>query len=353
MSICLVLSSVQKEIEMEQVWEESWEIGIAFITWLQTTYPQLEGFFLLITNLGIEQFYLLLFPLIYWSLNKSLGKKIGYVFLFTVFLNTIFKQAFRGPRPFWIDPEVGLDTRETGYGIPSGHTQNATVIYFFLAAWFARNWMWAGAVILVFLIGLSRIYLGAHFIHDTIAGFLLGALTLVAYGILARRYGEQFGSRIMGQRLLLLALIPVVMAIIFILVRLFIGEPDMSVSYASYIPMAEESSIDAAATSFATLLGFGIGFIFEGSRIRFRADGVIWKRVVRYLIGIAITLALWQGLDILFPEEPLSVEVFFRIIRYLVVIIWIAYYAPWFFVRLGLASSDPAPEINLSMRKKN
>jgi membrane-associated phospholipid phosphatase len=336
---------------MEQVWEQTWEVGLIFITWLQTTYPQYEGFFLFITNLGLEQFYLILFPLIFWCINKTLGKQIGYVFLFTVFLNAIFKQAFRGPRPFWIDPEVGLDTRETGYGVPSGHTQNATVIYFFLAAWIAKYWMWGLATFIVFLMAISRIYLGAHFIHDTIFGFLLGALTLVGYAIWVRQYGDQFGKRILGQRLLLLALVPLIMGIVFILIRLILGAPDMDVPWASYIPAAERSSIEAAATSFALLLGFGVGLVFEGSRIRFRADGVVWKRVVRYLLGIVVTFALWAGLDQIFPEDPLYLALFFRIVRYFIVILWISYFAPWLFVKLRLADTDPAPGINISMRK--
>lgn len=337
---------------MDQVWEQSWEVGLAFITWLQTTYPQFEGFFLFITNFGNEEFYLLLFPLIFWCINKELGKRVGYVFLFTVFLNAIFKQAFRGPRPFWVDPEVGLDPREEGYGVPSGHTQNATVIYFFLAAWFSKYWMWAGAAFIVFLMALSRIYLGAHFIHDTIFGFLFGVLTLVGYGIWVRRFGNNFDKRILGQRLMILALIPIIMGVIFIVVRLLIGPPDMDVPWAARIPTAERSSIDAAATSFALLMGFGIGYLFEGSRIRFRADGEIWKRAVRYLLGLLVTFALWAGLDQIFPEDPLYLEVIFRIIRYFIVIIWISYYAPWLFVKLRLTESDPEPEINISMRKK-
>lgn len=338
---------------MEQVWEESWEIGIAFIAWLQTTYPQLEGFFLFITNLGTEQFYLIFFPLLFWCINKTLGKRIGYIFLFTVLLNTIFKQAFRGPRPFWIDPEIGLDDRELGYGIPSGHTQNATVIYFFLAAWISRYWMWAFAVIIVFLMALSRIYLGAHFIHDTIFGFLLGAVTLIGFGIWFRRYGEQFGKRILGQRLLLISLVPLILIAIFILLRLIIGEPDMNVPWSAKIPAAEESSIVTAASTFILLLGFGIGIVFEGSRIRFRADGVLWKRVARYFLGILLTFALWEGLGSIFPREPLSWALIRGIIRSLIAIIWISYYAPWLFVKLRLADADPKPEITISMRKNN
>lgn len=335
---------------MDQTWQQAWDLGLTFIAWLQTTYPQLEGFFFFVTDLGREEFYLLVFPLIFWCIHKQLGKQLGYLFLFTVFLNAIGKQAFRGPRPFWVDASVGLDTREEGYGIPSGHTQNATVFYFFLAAWIGRNWFWALAVLMVFLMALSRIYLGAHFIHDTIAGFLLAALTLVGFAIVNRRWGGGFSKRILGQRLLVVILIPLLMGLIFIVVRLLLGAPDTAVPWASYIPAAERSSMDAAAQAFGLLLGFGVGIVLESSRVRFRADGIWWKRVVRYLIGIVVLVAIWAGLRQVFPDEPLEVALPLRILRYFLVVIWAAYYAPWLFVKLRLADADPVPAIDVSMR---
>ena len=340
---------------MDQTWQQAWDVGLVFIAWLQTTYPQLEGFFYLITNLGQEEFYLLVFPLIFWCVHKQLGKQLGYLFLFTVFVNAIFKQAFRGPRPFWVDEAIGLDTREVGYGIPSGHTQYATVIYFFIAAWVSRVWVWGLAVLLVFLIGLSRIYLGAHFVHDVIFGFLLGALTLVGFALLQNRYGEGFSKRILGQRLMVMIWVPIIMGIIFIVVRLLIGAPDLAVPWADRIPEAELSSINAAAQAFGVLLGFGVGIVLEGSRVRFRVEGPVWKRVIRYLIGIAVLIAIWAGLRVAFaaiaPEDLLAVTIPLRILRYFLVVLWAAYYAPWLFVRLRLAEAEPEQAIDVSLRK--
>ncbi|MBE7533215.1 MAG: phosphatase PAP2 family protein [Ardenticatenaceae bacterium] len=335
---------------MDQMWQQAWDWGLVFITWLQTTYPQLESFFFFVTDLGREEFYLLVFPLIFWCIHKQLGKQLGYLFLFTVFVNAIFKQAFRGPRPFWVDQTAGLDTREEGYGIPSGHTQNATVFYFFLAAWVSRTWFWVAAIIMVLLMALSRIYLGVHFIHDTVAGFLLAALTLVGFVVIERRWGSSFNKRILGQRLLVMILIPFMMGVSFILIRWLIGAPDTAVPWASYIPAAEESSISAAAQAFGLLLGFGVGIVLENSRVRFRSDGIWWKRVVRYLIGIVVLVAIWAGLRQVFPSDPIAVAIPFRILRYFLVVIWAAYYAPWLFVKLKLADADPVPAIDVSLR---
>ncbi len=329
--------------------EATYQFGLEFITWLQTTFPQLVGFFRFITDLGLEEFYLAVFPMIYWCINKELGKYLGALFLVTVMLNGIFKQTFRQPRPFWIDENIALDTREEGYGLPSGHVMNATVFYFFLAAWVRKKWAWAVAAVLLFLMALSRVYLGTHFVQDVIVGFLISGTLLLMYLFWNRRYGVRFRKRILGQRLLAAVMVPVALGIVYAVILLIIGQPDMSLPWAEHIPAAERSAIDAVAQAFGLLLGFGIAVVFEGSRVRFRADGPVWKRVVRYVVGLVVVLAIWRGLGILFPRDPVAVGVPLRILRYFLLTLWIGYYAPWLFVKLRLANADPEPEISLKM----
>ena len=329
--------------------ESAYQLSLEFTLWLQTTFPQLEGFFLFVTDLGREEVYLAMFPLIYWCLNKELGKYLGAVFLVTFMLNGMFKHAFREPRPFWIEDAIAIDTREEGYGLPSGHTMFATVIYFFIAGWIRKTWVWVGAAILVFLIGLSRIYVGAHFIQDVIVGFFLSVLLLLSYFVWRRRYDASFNKRILGQRLLVALSIPIVLGVVYVAVMLIIGAPDLTVPWAEFIPTAERSSMEAIAQGFGLLLGFGLGVMLEGSRVRFRADGAIWKRVVRYILGLVIVIAIWRGLGILFPREPLVVGLPFRVIRYFLLALWISYYAPWVFIKLRLADADPEPGISLKL----
>ncbi|MFN2137239.1 MAG: phosphatase PAP2 family protein [Candidatus Promineifilaceae bacterium] len=328
--------------------ENLYNTSLEFTRWLQENFPQLAGFFKLLTDTGAEEFYVALLPLIYWCINKRLGKILVYVLFVSVTINTMLKHALRQPRPFWIDPAVAIDATG-GYGIPSGHTQYATTIYLLVAAAIGSVWAWIVALFLILVMGFSRVYVGAHFIHDVVAGFLVGLIILVIALVGQKQFGKAFSRRILGQRMMLAMLVVITIAAVYILILYLIGAPDLSVPWAGFIPQAEIDSITEMASAIGALLGVSVGILLEGSRVRFRADGPLSKRIARYLLGIAITVIVWRGLGYIFPREPLAIAIPLRIFRYFLVTLWASYYAPWLFVRLGLADSDPAPGLNLRL----
>jgi len=57
---------------------------------------------------------------------------------------------------------------------PSGHSANAAVIATSLGILFWRTWVWIVGAAYTLLMMLSRTYLGAHWISDTIGGMLIG-----------------------------------------------------------------------------------------------------------------------------------------------------------------------------------
>jgi membrane-associated phospholipid phosphatase len=328
--------------------EPIFTFGLEVTRWLQGSFPQLVGFFKLISALGEENFYLIGLPLIYWCLDKKLGKNLVYIFLLTDNVNVLVKHAFRGPRPYWLDSSIQLSENKS-YGIPSGHTQLTVVIYGMLAVWYKRGWLTWLAVFMVVAMGLSRIYLGVHFVHDVAAGFLIGLIILIGFFVW-RRYGSsQFNKLILGRKLFWAVMVPLVLAAVYVIVRLIIGEPNTAVAWAAFIPDAELAGLEGMATSFGALLGLGIGINLEASRTRFMVDGPIWQRVARYLLGLAVTVAIYIGLKAVFPADPLWLAIPFRILRYMLLTLWMSYYGPALFVRVGLASASPESEIKLTL----
>lgn len=87
-----------------------------------------------------------------------------------------------------------LYTGLSSYSFPSGHATMSLVIYGLLAFLVSRGWSagrrWSlllAVGVLIAAIGLSRLYLGAHWLSDVVGGYAL-ALTWVTLVVLAWRY---------------------------------------------------------------------------------------------------------------------------------------------------------------------
>lgn len=328
--------------------DELYRLSLELTIWLQETYPQLMGLMAAISAMGEELFYLAALPAVYWSIDKRLGRQVGYIFLLASATNNIAKNLFRQPRPFWLDPSVQQAEVE-GYGLPSGHVQNATAVFLLLAAWLRRGWVWLLVFLFILLMAVSRIYLGLHFIQDVAGGFVLGLLVLGSFLFWQRAFAERFSRRILGRRLLIMITIPAALAVAYVGGLLLLGTPDLDVPWAEFVPAAELSAHEDVVSTIAGLLGFGVGMILESSRVRFRADGPIWKRVVRYVLGIGVALGIWAGLRVVFPAEPEWVALPLRFLRYLVLLLWVTYFAPWVFVKLRLAAADAESEVRIAL----
>jgi membrane-associated phospholipid phosphatase len=326
------------------------DFGVEATRWLRENYPGLGSFMAAYTDLGAFEVYIALLPLIYWSIHKNFGRQLFYLIALANLSVEMLKHTFRGPRPYWLDSSFGFADEPT-YGIPSGHVTVAFTAYLSIAAWIEKRAVWLLAIFMGILMAISRIYLGEHFIHDVLAGLVL-AVILLAGAALWRRYGlPRLSERILGQKMLVAIAFPLFLALLYVIIRLVIGPADLSLYDEVLINSAELSATENVVAGIASLFGIGIGFVLEQSRIRFRSEGPLPQRALRFLVGIAGVIAIYFGLRAVFPTEPLAIGLPLRFARYFAATFFAAYYAPWLFVRLGLASADPDLGIQVGMRK--
>ncbi len=98
----------------------------------------------------------------------------------------LLKHFFDRPRP----PEMQVFSDLGSF--PSGHVANAAMIAVALAMVFRRPWIFALGIAYTILMALSRTYLGAHWLSDTVGGALLGAgVAILVSAPLAQRLDRE------------------------------------------------------------------------------------------------------------------------------------------------------------------
>jgi membrane-associated phospholipid phosphatase len=298
--------------------------GTGAILWVQSfRHPFFDALFLAATFLGEEEFFLIFLPFIYWCLNKQVGIGLVYISIFSHYLNSVVKLTFGLPRPS--DPRLVLLRTETSPSFPSGHAQSAVVNWGYLATQFRHKIFSIVAVVLVLLIAFSRIYVGVHFPQDVVGGLLIGLLLLVAYNWVVETIEKQCFDLPLPIKLTLSIVIP--------LALLFAHPFDVDGTYPA----------ELAATTMGTILGMSIGFVLEQEHIRFKVDGLWWKRGLRFILGMVLVVIFYLGLKVVSPEQVShSVAIALRMIRYSLVGFSTAFLAPWLFVATSLAEREGA-----------
>jgi len=325
--------------------------GIAVVLALQGLGDWLIGPMNLLTFSGNIEFYLLVLPALYWCYNTRLGIRLAIVLMLSVTLNSILKVTIHDPRPYWYASQVRLLTGpETTFGIPSGHSQNAVIIWGILGNHIKKGWAWIVFIALIFLIGFSRIYLGVHFPTDVIAGWALGILLLLIFIRFESTVIRWMTDQKTVTQIAIVFVTSLVMIAMGVLVTGLVSArwamPVVWIENVMVIIPTEPIapfSLDDLITSGAALFGLATGFIWLETRGGVEAAGPWQKRLGRYLVGLVGVLILWRGLGEFFSllaVDESGVGYVLRYIRYGLIGAWVAAGAPVIFIRLGLA--EPA-----------
>ena len=316
--------------------------GIEWIVAIQSLGSWLELPMMFFTALGNENFFFLVLPLLYWSVDTGLGLRIAFILAASNYLNTIIKLLFAAPRPYWLSAQVQPFLQEHSFGIPSGHAQNSAAFTGMIAARWSKRWAWAWALalLLTFFIGFSRLYLGVHFVHDVVAGWLIGYVILLVFLRFWDPVAAWLKTKTLVQQIMIAFLISLLMIVIgaSTTARLegYVFPPEWEENARRAGPLPDPVSIEGIFTSAGTLFGLAAGAAWIASRGGFQTAGPLEKRALRYVVGLIGIMILWFGLGQLFPDGEAMVPLLLRYLRYTLVGFWVTAGAPWLFYHFKL-----------------
>ena len=129
-----------------------------------------------------------------WFMSRH-WRRDAYLFGLTMLgagmLNTTLKLTFKRPRPV---PFFNLLAPES-FSFPSGHSLASFCFFGALATILVTRIhnrkihliVWTVSAVMVFLIGLSRIYLGVHYTTDVLAGFTAALIWVLTVSFVEKR----------------------------------------------------------------------------------------------------------------------------------------------------------------------
>jgi membrane-associated phospholipid phosphatase len=280
---------------------------------LRGALPGLGDFFLIMTQFGSELIFIGVLLILYWAVNKEEAVLATYVLVAAIVVNYWLKYIIAKERPPASNYYPGADY--PNYSTPSGHSQFSATLYGWFAARIKRWWMVLIAVVLTTLVGVSRIYLGVHFLEDVLLGWGIGILTIIVFVYLekpARNFLAQYRQEYL---LLGLTIVGIAMTVI-----------------ASLLP---EPPYDNFGATGGLIIGLALGFALERRFVNFTVEpinGQRWRLILRVVIGLVIVVGLMVGLKAVFPLEDL----WFRVFRYTVIALSGVFVWPVIFKRVKL-----------------
>jgi len=317
------------------------QLGIGFIQSLQSfSSPGMDSFMEIASFPGRIEFFLFLLPLIYWCVDRRLGFRVILLTVYTEIVSASLKILFHEPRPYWLGEVKGIALHPE-YGLPSSHASSSMSMGVFLGKKVNKRWFWVFALSVVFLIGLSRVYLGVHFPHDVLLGWIIGLVVVWALLKWEKKTRDWLLDKPMAVQMGIGALDSLLIVATGLLVRFIVSGITDPASWSSF-------SVDSRAIAhFFTLAGIALGayLSYPLTRVyaRFDAKGSVSMRILRFVVGMVGVLAIYKGLDTYFATlaaDETTLGYILRYIRYTTLVFWTGFLAPWLFLKLGLAKKE-------------
>jgi hypothetical protein len=207
----------------------------------------------------------------------------------------------------------------------------------YLAARVNRWWMWLIAALVIAGVATARVALGMHYVGDVIGGLIVGLIVLIAFVLLEPRVTRWIAPRPIGVQIATAFLASLAMIAIMLIVQSAIGGIVDPIGWAQLGGLIDPRRLDTLVSDAAIVFGAGAGLALLKRSGGFNARGPWSKRLARLALGLIVLIVLRFGLGAIFPREPELAGALFRYARYIIVLLWATWLAPWVFVKLRLA----------------
>lgn len=288
--------------------------------------PFLDKFFLSVTTMGDEVFFIAIALMIFWCINKNAGYYLMTTCFFGATLNQILKLSFRIPRPWVLDPNFTIveAAREaaTGYSFPSGHTQNAVAVFGCIAESAGkftkknniRKILCAVSFAFIILVALSRLYLGVHTTYDVGVSLIIAAILVIVF----KKIFDIAEKK------------PNVFYIIIGAMLLF------SVIYVIFAALQTADTEHALENVFAgrkyswyflgAILGIATAYPLEKHFVNFDTKAPLWAQIIKLVIGLLLVIGiksvLKAPLNALFNDHLSAHAVRYFAVVFFAIFIW-------------------------------
>lgn len=254
--------------------------------------PMLDSFIKLLDYFDNYQFFFVLVPIVWiWGGWRN-GFKLFSIILISSLTNYELKEIFLYPRPYHLDPSLGVIT-VSGTGFPSGAAQTVALLSGIIITAWKSPWKWPVAAFYLLSVSFSRVYLGLHFPTDILAGWCVGLMLWLIYQYVFPRIEASLENR---SPLLLLVL-------------------SQAVPFSLNILLPSDTAIRITSS----LMGMGFG-VFLSYVLRLIPSSSLDRKgmILRSILGVCSMFIVYEALRIIvaFSSVPLTLFVRFYLLGF-------------------------------------
>lgn len=304
----------------------------------------------ILSAIGSAGFYVPLLLVIYWCISPLTGARGLVMLMLSGVVNELGKLWTAEPRPYWTDPSVIPGTSVESFGMPSGHAQNAVVVWGVLAWSLGRRAAWVAAAVLALGIGWSRYALGVHSVGQILVGWGIGLALLAGAMAWERPLGRWWRAQSWAVRMITAVAPPLMLLLATAMAARGLADDAFPRTWAEAVRRTGgeglRTSSDNAAAGAGFLAGCLAGMVPRAGVPPLGAVGGPLGALSRILAGLApLVLLAAAYLAMVSVVPPFAPELF---VLFAVAGLWAILGAPGVFRRLGPKPGEEPPPRRLT-----